>query len=150
MGYEKEIILVKKDQSTHWSPIELIDLLKKTVWKPTLFILDRGTDFNWTQLELSEDGEAEFRAILKDKSDVHEFIGFTIKHKINNRFTTVNIDGAKIIFTLDIGRHENEMKWFQWFDDNLIQLLQGLIQKTCRIEWRTGYDNEIIRQIEKM
>lgn len=148
MGYEKEIIVFKKTEYSEFSAIDLIDSLKETPWEPTLSIIDRGNDFDWIQLESNNKGHDEFIKIIKDKINLNEYIGFILKNSLSNRFVTVNMYNERIAFSLDIMRSENELEWFDWFYENLIQKAIGLIDTASRIEWRTNYSNEIIKLIE--
>ncbi|UKN02704.1 hypothetical protein K6119_04145 [Paracrocinitomix mangrovi] len=142
MGYNKEIILVKDVDQKEFSALNLINLLEKDNWKETLSIIDRGQKFNWINAKSS----AEFHEILKYKTHNDEYIGFTLRNEINGRYVTVNMDKTSIIFTLDINSKEDEMKWFNWYHNHLIPNLKEIIAK---VEWRTNYDNEVIKSIEK-
>ncbi len=148
MGYPKEIILYKNHNTNDFTAIELIDFLKKTFWETTLFLLDKGNEFDWVQLEPNKNGEKEFEKILKYKTELKEYIGFTLINRELNRYVTVNIDQERVLFDLDIRRDEDELKWFDWFYENLILSINGLQKRFIKIEWRTNYDNDIIRTFE--
>jgi hypothetical protein len=142
MGYEKEIILIKDAKSAEFSALDLLNVLSSTEWKETLLIINRGNDFDWIDAK----NKTEFDQILKDKTTNKEYIGFTVQNETNKRFVTVNMDETTITFCLDIGREENEEEWFNWFHERLIPKLKKIIE---RVEWRSNYDNEIIKLIEK-
>lgn len=145
MGYEKEIILYKKNDTQDYSALELISSLHDSGWKPTLSLIDRGNDFDWIQLANNRKGHEKFQQIIEDKTVKNEYIGFQLQEKRTNRFVTVDLDRDKIIFSLDIGSNEDEKEWFYWYNSNLIPKLRDIDSKIKRIEWRTGYDNEVIK-----
>lgn len=142
MGYEKEIILIKDTKSVAFSAFDLLVALSSTEWKETLSIINRGDDFDWIDAK----NKTEFDEILKDKTSNKEYIGFTLQNKTNERFVTVNMDKNTIRFSLDIGREENEKEWFNWYQEYLISKFKRI---TERVEWRSNYDNELIKTIEK-
>jgi len=148
MGYEKEIIVFKKTEFSKFSAIDLLDSLKQTSWEPTLSVINRGNDFDWIQLASNNEGHAEFIKIIEDKIKLNEYIGFILKNSSNDRFVTVNMYKERISFSLLIMRTENELEWFEWYYDNLIKKANSLIDKASRIEWRTNFDNGIIKLIE--
>lgn len=142
MGYEKEIILIKDAKSVEFSALDLLNVLSSTDWKETLSIIDRGNDFDW----INAKNKTEYDEILKYKVSNKEYIGFTLQNQTNERFVTINIDETTITFSLDIGREENEEEWFNWYQVHLISKLKRI---TERVEWRSNYDNELIKLIEK-
>ncbi|MBD0404134.1 hypothetical protein [Flammeovirga sp. EKP202] len=142
MGYEKEIILIKDTKSAEFSALDLLKVLSWSEWNETLSLIDRGDDFNWIEVK----DKIEFIEILKDKTLNKEYIGFTIQHQTNKRFVTVNMDETTITFSLDIRRKENEEEWFSWYQNHLISKLKMIIK---RVEWKSNYNNEIIKLIDK-
>ena len=142
MGFEKEIIIIKDTQNIEFSALDLLDELNSSEWKETLSIISRGDDFDW----INAKNKTEFDEILKDKTSNKEYIGFTLQNKNNERFVTVNMDNNTITFSLDIGREENEKEWFDWYQENLISKFKRIIE---RVEWRSNYENELIKTIEK-
>ena len=142
MSYEKEIILFKKHEFT---ALELLNCLKDSSWKPTLSVIGRGEDFDWVDAK----DQAEFEEILKDKTDLKEYMGFTVKHQQNGRFVTINMDEQHIIFNLDIERSENELEWFAWYFEELVLNVSTLKEKVDKVEWRSGYDHELLKTITK-
>jgi hypothetical protein len=142
MGYEKEIIIIKDTKNIEFSALDLLDVLNPSEWKETLSIISRGDDFDW----INAKNKIEFDEILKDKTRNKEYIGFTLQNKTNERFVTINMYNNTVIFTLDIRREENEKEWFDWYQENLISKFKRII---ARVEWRSNYDNEIIKTIEK-
>ncbi len=142
MGYEKEIILTKNARSSNFTALHLLDVLKATDWKETLFVIDRGDDFDW----INAKGEIAFREILTYKTVKKEYIGFTLQHQKNKRFVTVNMDEEMINFSLDIDRNEDELSWFKWYHEEIIRKLKDLVEV---VEWRSNYDNEIIKLFKK-
>lgn len=148
MGYNREIIVIKKIDYNSYTATDLVNYLKETIWYPSLFVIDTGDGFNWIQLEKAENGELEFEHILKSKTLRDEYIGFTIINKHNNRIVTVNLNSSEIIFTLDIGKDDNESEWFEWYYNSLIKQSDELFEISSRIEFRSGYNNEVIETIE--
>lgn len=142
MGYEKEIIIIKNTKSVDFSALDLLDEIRSSEWKETLFVISRGDDFEWIVAK----NKTELDDVLRDKTSNKEYIGFTLQHKTNKRFVTVNMDNSTIIFSLDVGRDENEREWFDWYQENLITLFKRIIE---RVEWRSNYNNEVIKIIEK-
>ncbi|KXX66632.1 hypothetical protein [Flammeovirga sp. SJP92] len=144
MSYEKEIVLFKKKQNSVFSAIDLIKILEDHSWKPTLLTIDCGSDFNWVNAE----DKADLERILKHKTVMDEYIGFTLQNSINEKFVTVNISKDIIIYTLDIEKNECENTLFLWFHTQLvdnIDIIKGLIEK---VEWRSNYNNIVISLIE--
>lgn len=141
MGYEKEIILIKDSKKSEFSALDLLKVLSSE-WNETLSIINYGHDFDWIDAK----NKSEFDQILKDKIANKEHIGFTLQNQKNKRFVAVNMDETTITFTLDIGREEDEEEWFNWYHEHLIPKLKRIIE---RVEWRSNYDNEIIKLIYK-
>ena len=138
MGFEKEIILVKNANSRKFSALDFLNILKPTDWKETLFVIDRGNDFDW----INAKDKLSFEEILVDKMANKEYIGFTIQNQKNKRFVTINIDKDRLIFTLEIDRNENEASWFSWYHEEIVKKLKEIVEV---VEWRSNYDNEIIK-----
>lgn len=148
MGFPKEIILYKNHSAEDFSALELIDALRNTSWKTTLSIIDRGNKFDWIQLKIDIGGEQEFENVLRDKTRQNEYIGFQLYNKVANRYVTVNIDKDKILFNLDINRNEEELYWFEWYQEHFIKYINKNHSRFSKIEWRSKYDNDIIKTIE--
>ncbi len=140
MGYEKEIILFKNVKSVDFSVLNLLENLDNSNWKITLLIIDRGENFNWIKAK----NKIDFLEILNDKITKNEYIGFTLKHQEKEKFLTVNVGDHKIRFCLDINRNENELDWFSWYYRQIELQLKPIIEK---VEWRSGYDNSLIKLI---
>lgn len=141
MGYEKEITITIDTKSNNFSALDLLNILNSTEWEETLFIINHGEDFDWINVK----NKTEFDEILKYKTINKEYIGFTLQNKTNERFVTINMDKNQISFILDISREENEKKWFNWYQRHLISKFKSIAK---RVEWRSNYNDELIKTIE--
>lgn len=142
MGYEKEIILIKDAKSAEFGALDLLNIFRSTEWKETLAVIDRGDEFDW----INAKNKLELDQILRDKTINKEFIGITLQNQKNKKFVTIHIEDERITFILDIGRNENELHWFNLYQEQLISKLKGIVE---RVEWRSNYDNEVIKIIDK-
>lgn len=140
MGYCKEIILFRNETSA-LTAIDILNELTTKNWTLTLYAIDRGDDFDWVEFT----SEEELRDALIDKTTHQEYISFSLQHTKTDRFVTIDVNNDKVLFTLDIGRNEDENHWFEWYHHQVVSLF--VKHATC-VEWRTDYDNRVIRIFE--
>lgn len=105
-------------------------------WTPTLHAIDRGDDFDWVTFS----SEGELRDVLFDKTTHQEYISFSLQHTKTDRFVTIDVNNDKVLFTLDIGRDEDEKHWFEWYHHQLVFLF---VKHATRIEWRTEHEGQL-------
>lgn len=145
MGYQKEIVVTKNSNCTNCSVLKLLDKLDASLWTPTLSLIELGSDSNWVTLDKNLDGEREFIKIIAVKEQLKEYIGFTIRSEENKRHVHVNIDHDRIIFDIEIDKDENELKWFNWYHKNLVVPILNEFDASLKVEWRSNYDNRILK-----
>ena len=87
----------------------------------------------------------KFLELIQEKTKLKEDVGFKMFNEPSNRWVTININRDRILFDLGIYRGENEEELFLWFHNELISPLKSHQEKFLKIQWRTNYDNEIIR-----
>lgn len=144
MGYDKEIVLYKKQSALNYSPLQFLESIKNTDWQPTYYLIDRGNEFDWVHLPEHPNRHADFLNILSEKTLNEEYIAFSLIHQSTERYITVDISKHTIALTLDIRKNEDEPKWFNWHNTMFVLKTIDLLNHIEKIEWRSGYDNSIV------
>jgi len=145
MSYSKEIILYLNPSVGGFTAVNLIDSLQNSGWKPTWNVIDVGEEFDWIQLDATDEGKEEFFNILAEKTDLNEFIAFSLRNETANKFAHISVYETSFLIDLEIGKDEDELEWFDWYQQNLVLKIQGFETLFDKIEWRSNYANDVIR-----
>ncbi len=146
MSYSNEIFLYKNLDQGDFTVFDLLESIKDTPWEVTYSLLDKGNAFDWVQLGVNE--RERFFEIIRYKTQAKELIGLSLVNKNENRLIHVHVYSDSLLLDVEIRKGENEEDWFSWYHKNFVLKIPTLNIQFSSIEWRTGYENKVIKLIK--
>lgn len=153
MGYRSEIIVYQKQNLKETQLFELYKYLIEDGWSISSKWDNGAIQYSvnsgdWLEFPLNQ--LSEFEKILKEQSKGTSWITIMFNKKTLDRAVWLTRFEYKYCFELQIASNdEQELYWFHQFHNELINSINKL-NHIHHIEWRTGYDNKIIKVITNL
>lgn len=148
MGYRSEINIIQNPYFKENQLVELYNHLIEDGWSASTKFDSGAIQYSiksgdW--LELPKTEIKQFEDILSHQSKNASWTCFMLNNEQLERIVWIYQHENDFSIELQIASNDkDELIWFEKFHNQLIQSIKKL-QQVNHIEWRTGYDNELIR-----
>lgn len=148
MGYRSEINVIQNPYFKENQLLELYNYLIEDGWSVSTkwdsgaiqYSINPG---DW--LELPKTEVKQFESILSHQSENSSWTCFMLNNEALDKVVWIYQNGNNFSFELQIASNDkDELLWFQKFHNQIIKSIKKLKQVN-HIEWRTDYDNKLIR-----
>jgi len=148
MGYTSEIIVIQNPYFKENQLVELYRYLIEDGWSISTkwdsgaiqYSINAG---DWLELPIEE--TKQFENILKDQAENSLWTCFILNNETLDKVVWLYQHGNNFSFELQISSNDkDELTWFQKFHNQLSKSIERLKQIN-HIQWRTDYDNKVIR-----
>lgn len=148
MGYTNEINIIQNPYYKENQLVELYSYLIEDGWSVSTKYDSGAIQYSINSgdwLELPKTEIKRFEEILSHQSKNSSWTCFMLKNKELDKVVWIYQDGKNFSIELQITSNDNDkLIWFEKFHNQLLKSIKKLKQVN-HIEWRTDYDNKLIR-----